>query len=213
MSRNGVLVVVSGPSGVGKSTLCSQIVAHVPRTILSVSCTTRTPRLGERDGVEYHFVEAVQFQDMVKDDALVEWAEVYGHAYGTPKRPLVEAMQTGVNVLLDIDTQGAKQIMERFAGAVLVFVAPPSLEVLKQRLDRRSSDGEEAIQRRLRRASEEISHFEDYQYLIRNEELPQAVKELESIILAERVRISRLDVNWLVDHGLLEQSTMKEIAT
>ncbi len=213
MSRNGILVVVSGPSGVGKSTLCNTIVAHVPQTMLSVSCTTRPPRPGERDGVEYSFVEAVQFQAMIKDEAFVEWAEVYGHRYGTPKQPLVAAMKSGVNVLLDIDTQGAKQIMERFAGAVLVFVTPPSLDVLKQRLYRRALDGPEAIQRRLRRASEEITHFEGYHYLIRNEDLPQAIKELESILLAERVRVSRLNVNWLVDSGLLEPSAMKEIAT
>ncbi len=213
MSCKGVLVVVSGPSGVGKSTLCNTITAHVPKTRLSVSYTTRPPRTGEQEGVEYCFVKTEKFQAMVKDDAFVEWAEVYDHTYGTPKRPLVEAMDSGVNVLLDIDTKGAKQIMERFAGAVLVFVFPPSLAVLKERLDRRALDGPEAIQRRIQRASEEIAHCEDYHYLIRNEDLPQAVKELESIILAERVRISRLDVNWLMDSGLLERSTMKEIAT
>ena len=213
MSRKGLLVVVSGPSGVGKSTLCNTIVAQVPQTMLSVSCTTRRPRSGEQEGVEYCFVETVQFQAMLKEDAFVEWAEVYGHSYGTPKQPMVAAMDSGVNVLLDIDTQGAKQIMERFAGAVSVFVTPPSLDVLNQRLCSRALDGPDAIQRRLRRASEEIAHFEDYHYLIQNEKIPQAVKELESIILAERVRISRLNVDWLVDSGLLEQSTMKEIAT
>ena len=213
MSRKGLLVVVSGPSGVGKSTLCNTIVAHVPQTMLSVSCTTRPPRPGEQEDVEYSFVETARFQAMVKENAFAEWAEVYGHSYGTPKQPLVAAMNSGVNVLLDIDTQGAQQIMERFAEAVLVFVTPPSLGVLKQRLDSRALDGPDAIQRRLRKASEEIAHYEDYHYLIRNEKIPQAVKELESIILAERVRISRLNVDWLVDGGLLEQSTMKEIAT
>ena len=213
MSSSGILVVVSGPSGVGKSTLCDTIVKHVPQTMLSVSCTTRPPRAGEQDGVEYRFVEAAQFQTMMREDAFVEWAEVYGYSYGTPKRPLAEAMERGVNVLLDIDTQGAKQIMERFAGAVLVFVTPPSIDVLKERLHCRALDGEDAIRRRLQRASEEIAHFEDYHYLIRNEHLPQAAKELESIILAERVRVSRLNVNWLADSGLLEQSSMKEIAT
>jgi len=213
MARNGVLVVVSGPSGVGKSTLCNHIVKHVPQTMLSVSCTTRRPRSGEQTGVEYHFVEAAEFHAMVEDDEFIEWAKVYGYAYGTPKRPLVEAIQSGVSVLLDVDTQGAKQIMERFAGAVLVFVAPPSLDVLKQRLHRRALDGAEDIQRRLRRASEEIAHCKDYHYLIRNADLSRAVKELESIILAERIRVSRLGASWLEDSGLLEQTTMNEITT
>ncbi len=214
MSCNGVLVVVSGPSGVGKSTLCNSIVKHVPQTMLSVSCTTRRPRPTEREGVDYCFVEAADFQAMVNDKAFVEWAEVYGHTYGTPKRPLVEAMQRGVNVLLDIDTQGAKQIRERFPGAVLVFVAPPSLDVLKQRLDQRVVDGQQDdIQRRLQRAGEEIAQCKDYHYLIQNAELSRAVKELESIILAERLRISRLDVNWLENSGLLAQAPTKEMAT
>lgn len=213
MARNGVLVVVSGPSGVGKSTLCNSIVEHVPQTMLSVSCTTRCPRAGEQTGVEYHFVEAAEFQAMVEDNEFIEWAEVYGYAYGTPKRPLVEAIQRGVSVLLDVDTQGAKQIMERFAGAVLVFVAPPSLDVLKQRLYHRALDGPEDMQRRLRRASEEIAHCKDYHYLIRNADLSRAVKDLESIILAERLRVSRLGASWLEDSGLLEQTTMNEITT
>ncbi len=213
MSSDGILVVVSGPSGVGKSTLCNTVMARMPQTMLSVSYTTRRPRPGEREGVEYCFVEEATFHAMVKEEAFVEWAAVYGQAYGTPKRPLVEAMRDGVSVLLDIDTQGAKQIMERFAGAVLVFVTPPSLGVLKQRLCDRAVDGPEAIQRRLRRASEEIAHLKDYHYLIRNEELPRAVKALESIILAERIRISRLDVNWLAESGLLEQSSMNGMAT
>ncbi len=213
MPGQGIVVVVSGPSGVGKSTLCNTIVAQVPQTMLSVSCTTRSPRPGERDGVEYCFVDPARFQAMVNDEAFVEWAEVYDHRYGTPKRPLVEAVNRGVNVLLDIDTQGAGQIMERFAGAVLVFVTPPSLDALKQRLDRRALDGPDAIRRRLRRAGEEIARFEDYHYLIRNEHLPQAAKELESILLAERARISRVNVDELVDSGLLEPSTMKEIVT
>ncbi len=209
----GVSVVVSGPSGVGKSTLCNQIVAHVPRTMLSVSYTTRNPRPGEREGVEYCFVDDAQFQAMVREKAFVEWAEVYGHRYGTPTGPLLEAMNQGFDVLLDIDTQGARQIMEQFPGAVYVFVAPPSPAVLRTRLKSRASDAPEEIRRRLQRASEELANFKDYHYLIRNEDLPQATRELESVILAERVKTNRLDADWLADNGLLEQATMKEIAT
>ncbi len=213
MLDKGVLVVVSGPSGVGKSTLCKNIVTQVPNTMLSVSYTTRSPRLGEQDGVEYCFVEGAKFQDLIQEDAFVEWAEVYGHQYGTPKQPLLEFLHQGFDVLLDIDAQGAKQIMERFAGAVYVFVAPPSLEVLRKRLYRRASDAPEEIQRRLHKVSDEIVNFKAYHYFIRNEDLLQATKELESIIVAERVKTNRLDPEWLVDNGLVEHVTMKEIAT
>lgn len=213
MSTNGVLVVVSGPSGVGKSTLCKNIVIKVPSTTLSVSYTTRSPRPGEQDGVEYCFVDEAQFQDLLQEEAFVESAEVYGHKYGTPKQPLLEALQKGIDVLLDIDAQGAKQIMERFAGAVYVFVAPPSLDVLRNRLCRRASDTPAEIERRLHKASDEIANFKAYHYFVRNEELLQATKELESIILAERVKTNRLDPESLVDNGLVEPMTMKKIAT
>lgn len=212
MRAKGVLVVVSGPSGVGKSTLCKNIVAQVPGTTLSVSYTTRKPRLGEQEGVEYCFVEDAHFQEMIQEGAFIEWAEVYGHHYGTPKQPLLEALEKGVDVLLDIDAQGAKQIMERFTGAVYVFVAPPSLEILRKRLYRRASDAPEEIQRRLQKASDEIANFRAYHYLIRNEELLQATKELESVILAERVKTNRLNAEWLVESGLSEHVPIEENA-
>ncbi len=213
MSTSGVLVVVSGPSGVGKSTLCKNIVTRVPGTTLSVSYTTRSPRPGEHEGVEYCFVDDTTFRDLIQEEAFVEWAEVYGRKYGTPKQPLVEALHKGIDVLLDIDAQGAKQIMERFAGAVYVFVAPPSLDVLRNRLCRRASDPPEEIQRRLHKASDEIANFKAYHYFVRNEELLQATKELESIILAERVKTNRLDPESLVENGLIEPVTMKKAAT
>ncbi len=211
MSADGVLVVVSGPSGVGKSTLCKNIVTRLPSATLSVSYTTRSPRPGEREGVEYCFVDDAKFKDLVQEDAFVEWAEVYGHQYGTPKQPLLDALHKGLDVLLDIDAQGAKQIMERFAGAVYVFVAPPSLEILRNRLCRRASDTPEEIQRRLHKASDEIANFKAYHYFVRNEELLQATKELESIILAERVKTNRLDPESLVENGLVEPVTMKKM--
>ena len=213
MSADGVLVVVSGPSGVGKSTLCKNIVTQVPGTTLSVSCTTRSPRPGERDGVEYYFVDGARFQELVQEEAFVEWAEVYGHQYGTLKQPLFETLRKGIDVLLDIDAQGAKQIMERFAGAVYVFVAPPSLDVLRNRLWRRASETPEAIELRLRKASDEIANFKAYHYFVQNEELLQATKELESIILAERVKTNRFDPEWLVENGLVEPVTVKKHTT
>ena len=213
MSTNGVLIVVSGPSGVGKSTLCKNIVTQLPGTTVSVSYTTRSPRPGERDGVEYCFVDDATFQGLLQEDAFVEWAEVYGHKYGTPKQPLLDALHKGIDVLLDIDAQGAKQIMERFAGAVYVFVAPPSLDVLRNRLCRRASDSPEEIERRLQKASDEIANFKAYHYFVRNEELLQATQELESIILAERVKTNRLDPEWLVENGLVEPVTMNKSVT
>lgn len=213
MPAKGVLVVVSGPSGAGKSTLCNRIVDQMPGTMLSVSCTTRSPRTGEQDGVEYWFVEEAKFHNLIREGAFIEWAEVYGHRYGTPKQPLVEALDQGIDVLLDIDVQGARQIMERFDGAVYVFVSPPSLDVLRTRLQQRASDAQEEIQRRLQKASEEIARFKTYNYFIRNEDLQQATKELASIILAERVRTDRLDPERLVENGLVQDVTMKEIAT
>ena len=213
MSANGVLVVVSGPSGVGKTTLCKNIVTQLPGTTFSVSYTTRKPRPGERDGVEYCFVDDARFQDLIREEAFVEWAEVYGHKYGTPKQALLEALQKGIDVLLEIDAQGARQIMERFAGAVYVFVAPPSLDVLRNRLCRRDLDSPDEIERRLHEASDEIANFKSYHYFVRNEELLQATKELESIILAERVKTSRLDPEWLVGNGLVEPVTMKKSVT
>lgn len=216
MLRNGVLVVVSGPSGVGKTTLCKNIVTRLPATAFSVSYTTRKPRPGEREGVEYFFVDDARFQDLVREEAFIEWAEVYGHKYGTPKQALLESLHKGINVLLEIDAQGAKQIMERFAGAVYVFVAPPSLDVLRKRLCRRAEDSmedQEEIERRLHEASDEIANFKAYHYFVRNDELLQATKELESIILAERVKTDRLDPDVLVENGLVESMTRKKIVT
>ena len=213
MQRQGLLFVVSGPSGVGKSTLCKTMVAQVPHTMLSVSCTTRSPRPGEQEGVDYCFVEEARFRAMIDRDEFVEWAEVYGNLYGTPRQQLDQAMDQGIDVLLDIDAQGARQIMKRFSGAVYVFVTPPSLEALRTRLYRRASDSPDAIQRRLQSASDEIANYRSYHYLIRNEELTRATKELESIILAERVKTERLDTEWLMEKGLIEEKVVKENST
>ncbi len=213
MERKGLLFVVSGPSGVGKSTLCKTMVARVPQTMLSVSCTTRNPRPGEQAGVDYSFTDIATFREMIKANQFVEWAEVYGNLYGTPQQQLDEAMNQGIDVLLDIDAQGARQIMKHFSGAVYVFVTPPSLEVLRTRLYRRASDTAEEIKRRLQKASEEIANFRSYHYLIRNEELPHATKELESIILAERVKTERLNTEWLREKGLVEENSVRESST
>ena len=213
MTRKGLLFVVSGPSGVGKSTLYKTMIAQVPQTVLSVSCTTRNPRPGEQDGMDYSFIQESQFREMIQRNAFVEWAEVYGNLYGTPQQQLEEAMSQGIDVMLDIDAQGARQIMKRFSGAVYVFVAPPSLDVLRTRLYRRASDSADEIRRRLQSASDEIANFRSYHYLIRNEELSQAAKELESIIMAERVKTDRLNTEWLKEKGLIEEPAIPENST
>mgnify|MGYP001480590559 CR=1 FL=1 len=213
MIQKGLLFVVSGPSGVGKSTLCKTMVAQVPQTMLSVSFTTRGPRPDEQDGVDYCFIRESRFREMIQRDQFVEWAEVYGNLYGTPQRQLDEAMSQSTDVLLDIDAQGARQIMKRFPGAVYVFVTPPSLEALRTRLCGRALDSSDVIQRRLQSASEEIANFRSYHYLIRNEELTKATKELESIICAERVKTERLNTQWLRQKGLIEEPTIKENST
>ena len=203
MGRKGLLIVVSGPSGVGKSTLCKTMVAEVPDTTVSVSYTTRSPRPGEQEGVDYHYVKEETFRQMTERQEFVEWALVYGHLYGTPQSQLVEAMEQGIDVLLDIDAQGARQIMKRFADAVYVFVVPPSLETLRTRLVRRAGDTEEEVERRFQRASAEITNYKLYLYLIRNDDLSRSTQELESIILAERVKTTRIQESWLVEKGLL----------
>lgn len=181
--------------------------------MLSVSCTTRNPRPGEQSEVDYSFTDTATFREMIEANQFVEWAEVYGNLYGTPQQQLDEAMNQGIDVLLDIDAQGARQIMKRFSGAVYVFVTPPSLEVLRTRLYRRASDTPEEITKRLQKASEEIANFRSYHYLIRNEELTHATKALESIILAERVKTERLNTEWLREKGLIEEKTVRENST
>ncbi|RMH05139.1 MAG: guanylate kinase [Nitrospirae bacterium] len=206
--KTGLIVVVSGPSGVGKSTLCRAMLSDLEGLTLSVSCTTRKPRPGERDGVDYYFLDEAQFRDMIARDEFIEWAQVYDHLYGTPWKAVIQAHEAETDVLLDIDAQGARQIMARVKEAVFVFVTPPSLEALRTRLVARASDPPEEIERRLQHASEEIANFHTYHYLVRNEDLVQATKELEAIIIAERLKTSRLDKRWLVEQGLLVKTTV-----
>ena len=204
MPQRGLLVVVSGPSGVGKSTLCKTMISNLPKTRLSISCTTRQPRPAEQDGVDYVFLKEERFREMIAQGEFIEWAEVYGKLYGTPKQQLRETLEQGIDMLLDIDAQGARQIMAQYPGGVYVFVAPPSLDTLRARLYRRAGDSVEEIQRRLEKAKDEIANYRSYHYLIQNEDLLEASKELEAIILAERIRTQRLDTGWLLENRLLE---------
>ena len=186
--RPGVLMVVSAPSGAGKTTLCTRLKERFSNLTESISYTTRSPRPGEVDGVSYHFVTNDQFQAMVADQAFVEWAEVHGNWYGTARTTLVEARQAGIDILLDIDCQGARSLKDQGLPAVFVFIMPPSLSELRRRLESRSSDAPEVIERRMVRAVDEMAEARWYDYIVLNESLDEALDGLASILVATRFR-------------------------
>jgi guanylate kinase len=190
--RRGALFVVSAPSGAGKTTLCREARLQLPDLAYSVSCTTRAPRPGEIDGTDFHFVSQAEFRALRDEGKLAEWAEVHGNLYGTRGDVLQEALAAGRDILLDIDTQGAAQLRQRFPEAVLVFIVAPSMAELEQRLRERRSDADPEIDRRLRRAREEIALWRRYDYLVVNRELKEASEQLIAIIVAERARVARL---------------------
>jgi guanylate kinase len=184
------VVVVSAPSGAGKSTVLSRILADMPGLRFSVSHTTREPRGGERDGVEYHFVDRPTFEKLRDGGQLLEWAEVYGNLYGTATAELDRAREEGLDLLLDVDVQGAGQVREKMPDAVTVFILPPSYDVLERRLRGRSQDDEPAIRRRLAVAGRELDAYVRYDYAIVNDDLDACVGALESIVRAARCRVS-----------------------
>ncbi len=190
--RRGTLFVVSAPSGAGKTTLCREVRLRVSGLAYSVSVTTRAPRPGEIDGVDFNFVDEDEFHEMLARGEFAEWATVHGNLYGTRSRALEGALEGGSDVLLDIDTQGAAQLRARYAQAVLVFIVAPSMQELEQRLRERGSDNEVEIARRLARAREEIALWRRYDYLIVNRDLKEAMEQMAAIIHAERCRVARL---------------------
>ncbi len=188
-ARRGLLLVISSPSGAGKTSLAQRLTGECESLTLSVSCTTRTPRPGERDGREYHFVDRDRFNDMIADDAFLEWAEVHEHLYGTPKAAVLDLLAGGRDVLFDIDWQGARDIRAKVADdTVSVFILPPTLAALERRLHTRAQDSFEVIARRLARARGEIAHWTDYDYVIVNDDFDAAYLKLAQIYAAERAR-------------------------
>ena len=184
----GVLVIVSGPSGAGKSTIIAGVSKRRSDLRFSVSATTRAPRPGETDGVDYWFRTREEFRDMIEAGDFLEYAEYVGNFYGTPKAPVEENIAAGCNVLLDIEVQGAAQVMESRPDAVSVFLCPPSLEELEHRLRNRGTDSEEKIRERLLTAGREYAQAHKYDYIIINDIVEDAVRELDAIITAERCR-------------------------
>lgn len=197
MRPGRLLVVVSAPSGAGKTSLCEWVVTAVPNLAHSVSFTTRPPRPDEQDGRDYHFVDEVTFRAMVDRGEFAEWAVVHGHLYGTSRALMERHFAAGQDVILDIDTQGAAILRRAHPDAVFVFIVPPSWAMLEERLRRRRSDAEADIQRRLQRAREEVAHYAEYQYVIVNDVFARAAEELKAIVLAERRRSTRVDLAFL----------------
>jgi len=184
----GSIIVISAPSGAGKSTLVKRLLAAMPDLRFSVSYTTRSPRPGEKKGRDYFFVTRERFQRMIAAEEFVEWADVFGHLYGTSCQQLRAAQKAGKDILLDIDVQGHRQVRKKLPEAVSILVLPPSFRELARRLRARHSDTPEVIQRRLRNARREIRHWPEYDYLVVNDWLPQAVQALRAAVEAARVR-------------------------
>jgi guanylate kinase len=198
-TRGGIFII-SAPSGAGKSTLCSRLMESMENILPSVSYTTRPPRQGEVNNVHYTFISEKKFRDMAERGAFVEWALVHGNLYGTAGRRLKSLVRAGADVLLDIDVQGADQIRKSLDNGVYIFIMPPSLSVLRSRLERRMSntkERQEDIERRLARARDEMKHYKNYDYVIVNDDLKSALKQFESIMTAERLRSERLDSHWI----------------
>lgn len=192
MERPGLLFVISAPSGAGKTSLCKEVIDNLGGLRHSVSYTTRAPRGGEIDGIDYHFVTPERFANMVATGAFAEWAEVHGNRYGTAIATLEGARQAGVDLLLDIDCQGAGQLKRNYQHGVFIFILPPSYQELQRRLEGRKTDAPEVIARRMANARGEIEAAHWYDYLVVNDDFAQAKTNLLSILLAERCRTERV---------------------
>lgn len=191
--RRGIIFILSAPSGAGKTTISRAATQKIAGLEASISLTTRTPREGEIQGVDYRFVSDDEFRRKVDAEELAEWAQVFDSSYGTPREPLDSAIESGNDILLDIDIQGAGQLRELYdTDAVTIFVLPPSFKELEERLRRRGTETEDKIQHRLRRAREEALAYPQYDYLIINEHVDESLARLETIVAAERMKIERL---------------------
>lgn len=195
LRTQGMMIILSSPSGAGKSSLSKALVNQDGNLYLSVSATTRPARPGEIDGIDYHFLSKEQFDKSASDGVFLESAEVFGYNYGTIKTEVERRLYSGIDVMFDIDWQGAREISSRSSGNVVsIYILPPSLDVLKQRLTKRCQDDTATINKRMDRATEEISHYDEYDYVIINDDFEDALQKLQSIINAERCRRTRMDL-------------------
>jgi guanylate kinase len=195
----GTLFVISAPSGSGKSTLCRELLRKIPGIKLSVSYTTRKPRKGETNNIHYTFISQKRFKNMINSGEFAEWAMVHGNLYGTSMKRLKKLSKEGYDIILDIDVQGALQVKNSYKNAVYIFILPPSMRVLKQRLMNRKTESKEAITRRLDRAKDEILSYKEYDYVIINDKLEKAYRGLESIIISTRLKTKSIDHKKIID--------------
>lgn len=193
----GLLIVISGPSGAGKGTICKELLNKNDDLYISVSATTRNPRDGEIDGVNYYFIDRSEFMKKIEADDFLEYAEVYGNFYGTPKSKVEEMLLSGKNVILEIDIQGALKVKENSKEGIFVFILPPSMEELKQRIIKRGSETTESLMTRFKSAYQEINYVSKYNYAVVNDQVEEAVKKIEAILTAEKCRVDRIKENIL----------------
>ena len=192
-NKQGALIIVSGPSGAGKGTIMSEYFKNFTsdNSFLSISATTRAPRPGEAEGVNYYYKTKEEFEYMIANDGLAEWAEFCGNYYGTPKKAVLDMLNAGKNVILEIEVQGAMQVKKNFPESACVFVLPPSFKELKKRLVERKTESEQVIDTRLRRARQEVLLIDNYDYILINDELESAVDTFHSIVIAESQKVNR----------------------
>ena len=193
----GLLIVISGPSGAGKGTICKELLNKNDDLYISVSATTRNPRDGEIDGVNYYFIDRSEFMKRIEANDFLEYAEVYGNFYGTPKSKVEEMLLSGKNVILEIDIQGALKVKENSKEGIFVFILPPSMEELKQRIIKRGSETTESLMTRFKSAYQEINYVSKYNYAVVNDQVEEAVKKIEAILTAEKCRVDRIKENIL----------------
>ena len=195
MSKIGTLFIVSAPSGAGKTSLVKALLRKVSRIQVSVSHTTRAPRPGDQHGIDYYYVTEENFTEMIEKEAFFEYAKVFGNYYGTSKKAVQEALEAGIDVILEIDWQGGRQIRQLFPSAVSVYIMPPSLKELEFRLTNRQQDSHDVIARRMSEARDEMSHFHEFDYLVVNDNFEQALSEFSAIVIANRQKTEILSQN------------------
>jgi guanylate kinase len=202
----GSLFIVSAPSGAGKTTLCKSLVESFPNLTFSVSYTTRRPRSAEVNDRDYSFIGKEDFKMMVEKGEFIEWAEVHGELYGTSRKRLLTLIEQGNDVILDIDTQGAMQLKEKGTEGIFIFILPPSLEILRKRLEQRMTDSIEEIQKRIDKSVSEIMTYPKYDYVIINDNLKDALKKFEAIIISHRLTINEIDPHWIEETFLKQEA-------